>query len=300
MTNMRSLALAALMGGAMLLPVTAKADGARDWLNAPVDMNFLFFYYTYSNNETSINSPLPIDGAEVSAQVPILRYARSFDWGGQTGGFQLVVPYAFIDAELTGTGVKRAIDGLGDISAILIRNLYGAPALTPAAFATWTPEEYLTAAVTVTMPTGDYDKNRLINPGKNRWAIKPQFAWGTPIDRASWFSINGAVEFYQDNDDYIGGRTLSQDPIATIEAHFSKNLNRALWLSADAVYTMGGETEIDGVKQENEQNTLRVGFSGSMNVSPTNAVTMAVLKTVAKESHTADATTFMINYSMAW
>ena len=81
----------------------AKADGARDWLSAPIDMNFLYAYYTYSNSETSINSNLPVDGAEVSAHVPILRYARTFDMGGRVGGIQFVVPYAFIDAELAGT-----------------------------------------------------------------------------------------------------------------------------------------------------------------------------------------------------
>lgn len=65
-----------------MAPMLAKADGARDWLNAPINMNFLYAYYTYSNSETSINSNLPVDGAEVSAHVPILRYARTFDLGG--------------------------------------------------------------------------------------------------------------------------------------------------------------------------------------------------------------------------
>lgn len=126
MTRLKGLALAVLLGAASL-SVTARADGARDWLNLPIDMNFLFLYYTYSNNETSINSPLPVDGAEVSASVPILRYARTFDLGGRIGGFQLVVPYAFINAELQGTSVNRSIDGIGDITAIFIANIYGAP-----------------------------------------------------------------------------------------------------------------------------------------------------------------------------
>lgn len=300
MTHFKGLTFATLLGASVAAPMAANADGARDWLNLPIDMNFVFLYYSYSNSETSINSPLPVDGAEVSAQVPILRYARTFDMGGRIAGFQLVVPYAFIDAELTGTGVNRSIDGAGDITAIFISNIYGAPALSRQAFATWTPGEYLTGAVSVTMPTGDYDGGRLINPGKNRWAIKPQFAWGTPLDQATWLTVNGALEFYQDNDDYFGGRTLSQNPLGTIDMHYSKNLNKAMWISADAIYTFGGETEIDGVKQGNEQNTLRLGASGSMNFSPADAVSVAVTRTVVKESHTPDATTFQISYSKAW
>lgn len=300
MTNLKGLTLATLLGAAALAPTGADADGARDWMNLPVDMNLLFLYHTYSNSETAINSPLPVDGAEVSAQVPILRYARSFDLGGRIGGFQLVVPYAFIDAELTGTRVSRSIDGIGDITAIFISNIYGAPALSRQAFATWTPEEYLTGAVSITMPTGDYDTGRMINPGKNRWAIKPQLAWGMPIDQATWLTVNGAVEFYQDNDEYFGDRILKQDPLGIIDAHYSRNLNKAVWLSADAIWTFGGETRVSGVDQDNAQNTLRLGVSGSMNFTPSDAVSMAVTRTVAKESHTSDATTFQINYSKAW
>lgn len=123
MTRLKALTLVAV-----LTAPAAYADGALDWMNLPVDTNMLFVYYTYSNNETEINSPLPIDGAEVSAHVPILRYARSFDLGGRIGGVQLVVPYAFIDAELMGTRINRSVDGIGDITAIFISNIYGAPA----------------------------------------------------------------------------------------------------------------------------------------------------------------------------
>lgn len=299
MTSLKRLTLVAFLTAPALAPA-AYADGARDWMNLPVDTNLLFLYYTYSNSETEINSSLPVDGAEVSAQVPILRYARSFDLGGRIGGFQLVVPYAFIDAELTGTRLNRSIDGIGDITAIFISNIYGAPALSRQEFVNWTPGEYLTGAISITMPTGDYDAGRLINPGKNRWAFKPQLAWGTPIDPATWFTVNGAVEFYQDNDDYFGGRTLAQKPLLTVDAHYSRNLNRAVWLSADAIWTVGGETEIDGVDQGNEQNTLRLGISGSMNFSPTDAVGMSLTRTVARKDTTPAATAFQINYSKAW
>lgn len=150
------------------------------------------------------------------------------------------------------------------------------------------------------MPTGDYDQARLINPGKNRWAFKPQLAWGTLLDQATWFTVNGAVEFYQDNDEYFGGRTLGQKPLATIDAHYSRNLNKAVWLSADAIWTVGGETEINGVDQDNEQSILRLGVSGSMNFSPTDAVSVALTRTVARKDHTPAVTVFQISYSKAW
>lgn len=299
MTRMKSLALAAL-AGTVMTPAGAMADGARDWLNAPINTNFLYLYYTYSNSETSIQSPLPVDGAEVNAHVPILRYARTFDLGGRIAGVQLVVPYALVNAKLTGTGIERDIDGLGDITAIFLANIYGAPALSLREFADWTPGSYLTGAISITMPTGSYESTRLINPGRNRWAFKPQLAWGTPVGTTDWFTVNGAVEFYQKNDDYFTNRTLKQDPLLTIDAHYSRSLNKAVWVAADAIFTTGGETEIDGVKQGNEQNTLRLGVSGSMNFSPTDAVSMGLTRTVVKENHTPHATNLQISYSKIW
>lgn len=300
MSRTKSFPAAVLASALALAPLAAHADGARDWLNAPTDMNFLYLYYTYSNSETSINSPLPVDGAEVSAHVPILRYARTFDLGGRIAGVQVVAPYAFIDFELTGTGVDRSINGMGDVTAIFLTNIYGAPALSMKDFAGWTPGSYLTGAISVTMPLGRYDEARLINPGKNRWAFKPQLAWGTPAGQGAWFTVNGAAEFYTSNDEYFLGRTQEQDPLFILDAHYSKNLNQALWLSMDAIYTSGGETKVDGVGQDNQQNTLRLGFSGSMNFSPTDAISAGITRTVLKESHTADATNFQVSYSKIW
>lgn len=283
-----------------MAPMLAKADGARDWLNAPINMNFLYAYYTYSNSETSINSNLPVDGAEVSAHVPILRYARTFDLGGRVGGVQFVVPYAFIDAELVGTNRNRSINGASDITAIFLGNLYGAPALTPQEFAAWTPESYLTAAISVTAPTGSYHSDRLINPGKNRWAFKPQLAWGKPTRPGEWLSINGAVEFYGKNDSYFRERTQKQSELFVVDMHYSKNLNPAVWVAVDAIYSHGGEVRIDGTHQDNEQRTLRLGLSGSMNFSATDAVSAGVTRTAMKEKHTPSATNLQISYSRIW
>lgn len=202
MTHIRAITGAALIAA---LPTLASADGARDWLNVPVDTNFLYFYYTYSDAETAIASPLPVEGASVNATVPILRYARSLDLDGRVGGIQFVLPYAFIDAQLDGTRVARSADGLGDLQTILIANIYGGPALSRAEYARWVPGDYLTASLFITAPTGDYDASRLVNPGKNRWSFKPQISWGRPLDPESWLALNANAAFFTDNDDYLSG-----------------------------------------------------------------------------------------------
>ncbi len=285
---------------AAMLPGYAMADGARDWLSVPVDMNFIYVYYTYNKGNSSIDTSLPVTGASVDASVPILRYARSFDLAGQVGGVQLVVPYAFTEFSLDGTRIERSVDGIGDIQTILIANLFGAPALSKEAFAQWTPETYLTASVAVTAPTGKYDRDRLVNIGKNRWAFKPQLSYGIPLQPGQWLAINGNVEFYTANDAYLGALTLDQNPLMTVEAHYSRNLTRALWLSADAYYSYGGETSINSVDQGNTQSTLKLGLSGSLNLTPADAIAVSAVHSVWKRDETPETFTFAINYNHAW
>ncbi len=297
--EMRQLMRAAAMA-ASLVPINASADGARDWLNVPVDMNFIYLYYTYNKGESSIDTSLPITGASTEASVPVVRYARSFDVGGKIGGVQLIVPYAFTEFELDGTRINRSVDGIGDIQAVVIANLLGAPALSREEFARWSPETYLTASVAVKAPTGRYDPNRLVNIGANRWAFKPQLSYGIPLQPDEWLTFNGNIEFFTDNDRYRGVSTLSQNPLATVEAHYSRNLTRALWLSADAYYSYGGETSVNSIGRDDTQSTLKLGVSGSLNLTPVDAIAVSATHSVWKRDYTPDTFTLAINYNHAW
>lgn len=297
-TMRRKLSALALL--AILFPYEAMADGARDWLNAPVDMNFAYIYYTYSTAETAIDSPLPITGASVGSNIPILRYARSFELDGRAAGVQLVVPYAFVDANLDGTRFGTDVNGFGDIQAIFLANLFGAPALSREAFATWKPEQFLTASVAISAPTGQYDGDRFVNIGTNRWGFKPQLSYGVPLGLGEWFTANASVQFFTDNGDYQRGKTLEQNPLFNVEAHYSKNLTKAFWVAADAFYTYGGETSVDGASQGNTQSTLRLGVSASYNLTPVNAITASWNTTVAKEGYTPNSQIFSINFSHIW
>jgi hypothetical protein len=44
-----------------------------------------------------------------------------------------------------------------------------------------------------------------------------------------------------------------------VEGHASRNITPRVWLSADAFYNVGGETSIDGIRQGNAAETLRLG-----------------------------------------
>ena len=240
-----------------MVPLLGWADNARDWQNLPTDLNMLFGYYSRVDTNTPIDTSLPIDGLSLNADVYIMRYARSFAVDGRNSAIQILQPYADISASFDNaqyfSGTKHN-GGMGDTQVVLVHNIFGGPALTKEEFAKATPETFLTGALWVTTPTGDYDKNRVINIGANRWVFKPEIGFGTPFG-PTWLEVNTWVSLFGDNDDYQGDSKLEQKPLYAVEGHYSYTINRALWASLDATYSRGGETRIDGDWQDNNRKT---------------------------------------------
>lgn len=216
-----------------LSSVAVHADNARDWQNLPTDLNMIFGYYNRIDSNTPIDTSLPIDGLSLKGDLYLLRYARSFAVDGRNSAIQIIQPYADVSASFDNArffdGTKHN-GGTGDTQVVLVHNVFGGPALNQEQFANWQPETFLTGALWVTTPTGDYDKNRVINIGANRWVFKPELAFGTPIG-PTWLELNTYVSLFGDNDDYLGDNKLEQKALFAIEGHYSYTFNRALWAS---------------------------------------------------------------------
>lgn len=267
----------------------------------------IYAYYSHIDSNTQLDTSLPVNGLDIKMDMGMVRYAYSFPVAGKTGGVQFLLPYTWAEASFDSTlpvigGLRFKKDGVGDITTVLAANLFGAPALTKEEFVKAAPETLLTAAVFITVPTGQYDGHDLVNFGGNRWVIKPQLAFNHPFGQ-SMISVNGNVAFYTENDNYRqsnGNGKLKQNLLGTLEAHYSYKFNRALWAGAGVVYSNGGETRINGVDQDNAQDTLKLSIGGSMNFSPVDAVAMSYLKTINTPDGAADVKLLSINYSHAW
>lgn len=285
-----------------LLPSISQADNARDWQNLPTDLNLIFGYYNKVDTNTPIDTSLPLDGLSLNADLYLLRYARSFGVDGRNSAIQVIQPYADVEASFDNArffnGTKKN-GGMGDTQFGFVHNIFGGPALTQEQFASWQPGTFLTGAVWLTAPTGDYDKGRAINIGANRWVMKPEIAFGHPIG-PTWLELNTWVSLYGDNDDYLGDRKLEQRPLYAIEGHYSYTINRALWVSLDATWSKGGETKIDGVNQDNEQENTLLGASLGFMLSPQFGGLIAYSDTVSEQTGSPDVNTWTLRMQYAW
>jgi hypothetical protein len=260
-----------------LLFVAAQAHAGeiepRAYVNTPVGINFLLAGYAYSDGGLSTADASPIKDAQLKIHTEILAYARTLDVWGKSGKFDVIVPYS----ELSGTAMvagqqrQRSVRGLNDPLFRFSVNFYGAPALSLQEFTSYQQDVIIGASVQVSAPLGQYDKDKLVNLGTNRWSIKPDIgiskAWG-----AFTLELSTGVRFFSKNDEFFGGQTLEQDPILSTQAHATYNLSRGVWAALSWTYDYGGRTTTDGVRNDDLYNNLRVGATLALPVNRNNSI----------------------------
>jgi hypothetical protein len=197
----------------------------------------------------------------------VLAYARSLDVFGRSGKVDVVLPYSGLSgsALFRGQEMEREVSGFHDPRLRLSVNLYGAPALSFEEFATYQQDLIIGASVAVTTPLGQYDNDKVVNLGTNRWSVKPELGiskvWG-PVT----LELAVGATFYTDNDDFLG-RTREQDPLYSFQGNVIYQFPFGIWGAVTATYLTGGRTTVDGRRGDDRQDNLRVGGTISIPLS---------------------------------
>jgi len=159
-----------------------------------------------------------------------------------------------------------------DPSAQLVVNLFGTPPLK-ANFdlldyePTWT----LDTAVMLALPIGEYDDDKLVNMGLNRWfgriafPFKYHFGAFTPGYRSS-LEVTPSVWLFAENDDFMGQK-LENDPMWQLEAHLTHDFTPSFFGSLDLLYRGGFQSEVNGVEVGDELDIGNLGFTLSYQVT---------------------------------
>jgi hypothetical protein len=260
-----------------LLLVAAQAHGGeiepRAYVNTPVGINFLLAGYAYSDGGLSTSGSSPIKDAELKMNTGILAYARTLDLWGKSGKFDVILPYSQLSGSATFAGQphERKVSGLNDPLFRFSVNFYGAPALSLQEFAEYQQDLIIGASVQVSAPLGQYDPDKLVNLGNNRWFVKPDIgiskAWG-----ALTLELSTGVTFFSENDDHFGGKTLEQDPLCSSQIHVTYNLGRGVWAALSWTYDYGGRITIDGVESDELESNSRVGATLALPVNRRNSI----------------------------
>jgi hypothetical protein len=123
----------------------------------------------------------------------------------------------------------------------------------------------------MTAPYGQYDSDKLLNIGTNRWSVKTELGASQALGRVT-LELAGAATFYTDNDNYFGGQQREQDPVYSIQGHLIYSFSRGVWGAIDATYFWGGRTTTNGIRDDDAQDNTRIGATLALPVTRRNSV----------------------------
>jgi hypothetical protein len=267
--------VAAVLAVSMSRAATSDAQDLepRAYANAPVGLNFLILGYGYQQGDVAFDPSVPIEDAKLTVHATFLAYARALDVWGRAGKIDMVLPYAWLSgtASVLGRPQERAVSGFSDPRLRFSWLLYGAPALSPAEFADYKSDLIVGGSVAVTAPLGQYDGDKLVNIGTNRWSVKPEVGISKTLG-ALTLELDTGVTFYTTNDDFFGGHTLKRDPLYAVQGHVIYQTRWGIWGAVDTTYYSGGATTIDNGKRGERQENLRFGATVAIPVDRRNSV----------------------------
>lgn len=202
----------------------------RDHIAAPVGTTIAVTYLDHaSGDDLYVDGNKVANNGDYSATALIQRVVHYTEMFGMVVDPQIIVPYADV-----GVGILNSDDrGIGD-------TLFGATF--------WTindpkNKEWFGISPFVYAPTGDYDSDKAVNIGANRWSTLLEFGYVKGIGDKTYLDFVGEIEWYGDNDDpSIGGSILEKDPAYRLSSMISHDINSASYVWGRHAIQRGGRS----------------------------------------------------------
>jgi hypothetical protein len=266
----------------------------------PAKLNIVTAVNSFNWGDLAFDPSAPIDEASAAINTTAFAFTRAFGLAGRSANAGVVLPVVggHVEGRYLGLPAEVGRFGLGDPRLRFAINLYGAPAMTPQAFASYRQRTIVGVSVTVAPPLGQYDSSKLINLGNHRWAFKPELGVSRTFGRWVVEGMAG-VWLFTDNTEFLGGRTREQEPITATQVHVTYKFKPSMWLAADANYFTGGQTTIGGQQNLDLQRNSRVGATFSSAVARGQAIRMSVSRG-AYTTIGADFVSIAVGYNYAW
>jgi hypothetical protein len=264
----------------------AQFTDPRTYVNSPVGASQLELDYAYLRADASVDTSLVLVDSKLKLNVGAVAYTRDFSFLRHLAWAKASIPMAYVSGSVAGTNIARSVVGPGDASVELATLLMGGRALSVTDFSSYQPTTTWGVSLMVTAPTGRYDADKLLNPGSDRWSLRPEMALSHPFGRDRRWEVDGYfnVAFYSDNAAYRGKEILRQDPLAGLETHISYGFGSSLWASLDARYAFRGDTFVDRVDQQDPQEGVVLGSEVAWSPSSRSSITLVFARAVVHKN----------------
>ena len=138
-------------------------------------------------------------------------------------------------------------------------------------------------SIQLVTPTGEYEKDRLINLGSNRWSVRTEVGASKPIGK---WNLEGSVGawLFGDNTEFLREFTLSQDPLYVAKGHVIHNFRPGMWLASGFGFAEGGRTKINGAPRNTEQRNWRFSLIFAYPFRPNQGISVGLVKAITDRS----------------
>lgn len=291
-----------VFAGFVISPGMASAQDMepRAYANAPVGMNFMGVTYQRSSGNVVVDESFNLEDVEARFNIWAIGYVRTADFFGRSAKVSVIVPYSTGDAAglFDGQPISGTRSGLVDPIVKVSVNFIGGPALRMSEFVRYQQKTLVGASLRVTAPLGQYDPNKIVNLGTNRWSFRPELALSRL--QGKWtFEVYGSVTFYTANHRFRGTSTLSQAPIGAVQGHVNYTFRPGLWLSFNTTFYAGGQTDVDGVKRNDLKSNTRCGVTFSLPIARQQSLKFLISRGLVTRIG-SDFRTLGVGYQFAW
>ncbi len=269
--------------------------------SVPLKTNFAGVVYGYSSGDILLNAQ-EIENLNAKLNSVVGFYGRSFKLLNKPAKFDIVTTYSFGTLNALVSKVDSTVykNGIHDPSFRLSMILVGEEALNLQEFAKREKKKFkLGAALKIKTPLGQYDDTKIINMGANRWGFQIKAAASYRIIKKMVLEWHIDSWFFTENTSFNNGNTLSQKPLLSTQLHVAYIFNPKFWMSASIGQVAYGETSINNIEQDNNQENSKYGITASYRLNK-----LGSLKFVASNGlYTgggADFTTILFGYSFIW
>ena len=305
--GMGTLSLHRVVAAFSLLVVAAVAAGddvePRRWTPFPIGTTVLGVGVIRGQGDVAFDPVLKVEDATVKVTTTVVSLLRAFDLAGRTARVELRLPRQHAHWEGLLDGEPRTVErrGLADPSIRLAVDLLGAPALSAEEFSAYRAAHRVNtvvgAAISLSLPFGEYLDDKRLNLGQNRFAIQPQL--GVVHTRGPWsYELTGSVAFFTDNYEFLVNQTRAQDPVLLLQAHTVYTAPRGWWVSLGAAYDWGGRSAVEGVVKDDYREDLLYGISAGLPLNRRLSVQVAYVANRTQTGVGSDTDNLALGFSI--
>lgn len=224
----------------------AYPNGAEDFMSGAVPppgtylINYLNYYSADKLANNDGNAALP--GFKLQAVADVVRLVHVTD-KQLFGGFwamHLLIPVMNMDLTVPIPGASKNKSGIGDIIA------------SPFVLSWHSKNWHAAAALEFFIPTGSYDKNDMLNLGRNYWTFEPVIAGTYITDNGYEVSGKFMYDFNTKNNakNYLSGQEFHFDYA------FGKKMEKYTIGGAGYLYQQVTDDELNGVTVQNNKGSV--------------------------------------------